>query len=84
MGKREYLQLSPASGGAELLHARARERRDARQRPLIDRGLGESGKFIGLGNFVKLLGDSLFTVVNYVLLATGAIAKKIPRLGDPF
>ncbi len=28
--------------------------------------------------------DSLFSVVNYILLGAGLIAKKIPWLGDPF
>jgi multiple sugar transport system permease protein len=117
---------------------------------LTDRVLGEPGKFIGLGNFLKLLQDSLFlqtvwnsfvytittvflkmvlgvilalllnqdipcrnlvrglilmpwivptslsvltwlwmfdslfSVVNYILLGAGLIAKKIPWLGDPF
>jgi multiple sugar transport system permease protein len=117
---------------------------------LSDRVLGEPGKFIWLGNFIKLLGDSLFrqtvlnsfiytvstvflklvlgiilalllnqdmpcrnlirgilllpwivptslsvltwlwmfdslfSVVNYILLGLGLISKKIPWLGDPF
>ena len=117
---------------------------------LTDRVLGEPGKFIWLGNFLKLLQDSLFlqtvwnsfvytistvflkmllgvilalllnqdipcrnlvrglilmpwivptslsvltwlwmfdslfSVVNYILLGAGLIAKKIPWLGDPF
>jgi multiple sugar transport system permease protein len=117
---------------------------------LTDRVLGEPGKFIGLGNYLKLLQDplfrqtvwnsfiytistvflkmllgivlalllnqemparniirgalllpwivptslsvltwlwmfdSLFSVVNYILLGLGLIAKKIPWLGDPF
>jgi multiple sugar transport system permease protein len=117
---------------------------------LTDRVLGEGGKFIGLGNFVKLLGDSLFqqtvwnsfvytvatvalkmvlgvilalilnqpmplrnlirgalllpwivptslsvltwlwmfdslfSVVNYILLGLGLVSRKIPWLGDPF
>ena len=117
---------------------------------LTDRVLGEPGKFIWLGNFIKLLQDSLFrqtvwnsfvytvttvffkmllgiilalllnqeipcrnlirgaillpwivptslsvltwlwmfdslfSVVNYILLGIGLISKKIPWLGDPF
>ena len=117
---------------------------------LTDRVLGEPGKFIGLGNFLKLLQDSLFlqtvwnsfvytistvflkmvlgvilalllnqeipcrnlvrglilmpwivptslsvltwlwmfdslfSVVNYILLGVGLISKKVPWLGDPF
>jgi len=117
---------------------------------LTDRVLGEPGKFIWLGNFIKLLQDSLFlqtvwnsfvytistvflkmflgiilalllnqdipcrnlirgaillpwivptslsvltwlwmfdslfSVVNYILLGVGLISKKIPWLGDPF
>jgi multiple sugar transport system permease protein len=117
---------------------------------LTDRVLGEGGKFIGLTNFVKLLGDSLFqqtvwnsfvytvatvalkmvlgvilalilnqempfrnlirgalllpwivptslsvltwlwmfdslfSVVNYILLGLGLISRKVPWLGDPF
>ena len=117
---------------------------------LTDRVLGEPGKFVWLGNFLKLLQDSLFlqtvwnsfvytiatvflkmflgvilalllnqeipcrnlvrglilmpwivptslsvltwlwmfdslfSVVNYILLGAGLIAKKIPWLGDPF
>ncbi len=117
---------------------------------LTDRVLGEPGKFIGIGNYLKLLQDplfqqtvwnsfvytistvflkmflgiilalilnqeipcrnlirgaillpwivptslsvltwlwmfdSLFSVVNYILLGLGLIAKKIPWLGDPF
>jgi len=117
---------------------------------LTDRVLGEPGKFIWLGNFLKLLQDklfletvwnsfvytittvffkmllgiilalllnqdipcrnlvrglilmpwivptslsvltwlwmfdSLFSIVNYILLGAGLIAKKIPWLGDPF
>jgi multiple sugar transport system permease protein len=117
---------------------------------LTDRVLGEPGSFVGLRNFVKLLGDSLFrqtvwnsfvytastvalkmvlgvalalllnrempardlvrgalllpwivptslsvltwlwmfdslfSVVNYVLLGAGLISRKIPWLGDPF
>jgi multiple sugar transport system permease protein len=117
---------------------------------LTDRVLGEPGKFIGLGNFLKLLQDSLFlqtvwnsfvytittvflkmvlgvilalllnqeipcrnlvrglilmpwivptslsvltwlwmfdslfSVVNYILLGAGLITKKVPWLGDPF
>jgi multiple sugar transport system permease protein len=117
---------------------------------LTDRVLGEPGTFVGLRNFVKLVGDSLFrqtvwnsfvytastvalkmvlgvglalllnrempardlirgalllpwivptslsvltwlwmfdslfSVVNYVLLGAGLIGKKIPWLGDPF
>ena len=117
---------------------------------LTDRILGEPGKFVGLGNFLKLLQDSLFrqtvwnsfiytistvvlkmvlgiilalilnqemrfrnlirgalllpwivptslsvltwlwmfdslfSVVNYILLGVGVISKKIPWLGDPF
>ena len=117
---------------------------------LTDRVLGEPGKFIWLGNFIKLLQDSLFrqtvwnsfvytvttvffkmllgiilalllnqeipcrnlirgaillpwivptslsvltwlwmfdslfSVVNYILLGLGLISKKIPWLGDPF
>ena len=117
---------------------------------LTSRILGEPGKFIGLGNFIKLLGDSLFlqtvwnsfvytistvalkmllgvilalllnqempfrnlvrgalllpwivptslsvltwlwmfdslfSVVNYLLMGAGLISRKIPWLGDPF
>ncbi len=117
---------------------------------LTSRILGEPGKFIGLGNFIKLLGDSLFlqtvwnsfvytistvalkmvlgvilalllnqempfrnlirgalllpwivptslsvltwlwmfdslfSVVNYLLMGAGMISRKIPWLGDPF
>jgi multiple sugar transport system permease protein len=117
---------------------------------LTDRVLGEGGKFIGLTNFIKLLGDSLFqqtvwnsfvytvstvflkmllgvilalilnqemrfrniirgalllpwivptslsvltwlwmfdslfSVVNYILLGLGLISQKVPWLGDPF
>ena len=117
---------------------------------LTDRVLGEPGKFIGIGNYLKLLQDplfrqtvwnsfvytistvvlkmvlgiilalllnqempcrnlirgalllpwivptslsvltwlwmfdSLFSVVNYILLGLGLISKKIPWLGDPF
>src|SRR5512138_1523291 len=117
---------------------------------LTDRVLGEPGHFIGIRNFVKLLGDSLFrqvvwnafvytfttvwlkmvlgvilalllnqemrfrnvvrgalllpwivptslsvltwlwmfdslfSVVNYILLGVGLISKKVPWLGDPF
>ncbi len=117
---------------------------------LTDRVLGEGGKFIGITNFVKLLGDSLFrqvvwnsfiytfttvalkmgfgvilalilnqempfrniirgalllpwivptslsvltwlwmfdslfSVVNYILMGLGLISRKVPWLGDPF
>jgi multiple sugar transport system permease protein len=46
---------------------------------LTDRVLGEPGRFIGLGNFLKLLGDSLFrqTVWNSFVYTVGTVALKM-------
>jgi multiple sugar transport system permease protein len=46
---------------------------------LTDRVLGEPGGFIGLGNFMKLLGDSLFrqTVWNSFVYTVSTVAVKM-------
>ena len=46
---------------------------------LTSRILGEPGKFIGLGNFIKLLGDSLFlqTVWNSFVYTISTVALKM-------
>src|SRR5512134_2500914 len=46
---------------------------------LTDRVLGEPGKFVGLDNFVKLLGDSLFlqTVWNSFVYTIATVALKM-------